>query len=54
LKHVQGSETADRLAQKIGRNTARVIAAAQELRGFERASISGAFIGPIHPNEAVF
>ncbi|CAG0976244.1 hypothetical protein GEOBC_01554 [Geobacteraceae bacterium] len=55
LKHVQGSEPAVRLAQKLGWNEARVKTAALELReGYKRATISGAFIAPLHPNEAVF
>jgi hypothetical protein len=50
LKHVQGSETADRLAQRlVGWNAGGVNIAARELQGHGRASINGAFIGPIHP-----
>ena len=52
LKHYRGAETADRLARKLGWNTARVVAAAMELRTHGRATVSGAFIGPLQPPAA--
>ena len=54
LKHVRGYRAAERLAQKLGWGTGRAIAAAQELQGYGRASISGAFIAPTNPNEEAF
>lgn len=49
LKLYRGAETDARLAQKLGWNSARVQTAAMELRTLGFATVSGAFIGPIHP-----
>ena len=47
LKHYRGWETFSQLAKKLGWPQSRVIAAAQELQGFGRASISGEFVKPV-------
>jgi len=47
LKHYRGWETFSQLAKKLGWPQSRVIAAAQELQGFGRASISGAMVKPV-------
>ena len=54
LRYVRGYRGAARLAQELGWGTGRVMAAAMELRGHGRASISGEFIAPTNPNEEAF
>lgn len=52
LRYVRGYRGAARLAQELGWNEGRVMAAAMELRGHGRASVNGSFIAPINPPAA--